>query len=112
MGLHFMASEASNRHPISRHTQSVILGSLRGLKPRTVVSSRRLIARVREEEDECMLDDEELAGLIREAALLLGLVPVYVREHQETPPEEMESFERRSSDPAAGARGSSTPPRH
>jgi hypothetical protein len=57
--------------------QAAILLSLRDYPGRTVVSTNKVMKKVRLLLAECDTCDQELVRLIREAALLLGLTPVF-----------------------------------
>lgn len=57
--------------------QKFILGKLQSLRRSSVVSANALIDDIRSAHPSCTLADEHLAKLISEAAMLLGLVPVF-----------------------------------
>ena len=57
--------------------QAAIMLALRGYMPRSVISTNRVLLKVRQLLAECDTCDQELVKLISEAALLLGLVPVF-----------------------------------
>lgn len=57
--------------------QAAILLSLRDYTIRSVISTNHVMKKVRLSLAECDACDQELVRLIREAALLLGLIPVF-----------------------------------
>ena len=57
--------------------QAAILLALQDYVRRSVISTNHVMKRVRELCPDCTLEDKVLARLIQEAAMLLGLVPVF-----------------------------------
>jgi len=57
--------------------QMLILGELAGRRRSSVVSVNAMIGEVNARMPDCALSHERLAGIISEAAMLLGLVPVF-----------------------------------
>ena len=57
--------------------QAAIFLALQDYGRRSVISTNHVMKRVRELCPDCALGDQVLARLIQEAAMLLGLVPVF-----------------------------------
>ena len=65
-------------HPENmQRLQQIVLSALRGRKRASKVPANALIRLVRRQFPECGLCDRGLAKVIGEAAVLLGLVPIY-----------------------------------
>lgn len=67
----------ANASVVSSDVQAAILQALCGYSPPSVISSNGIIRQVRDSCPTCQYSDRELSKLICEAAMLLGLVPVF-----------------------------------
>jgi hypothetical protein len=67
----------SRRFSTAIGVQAVILRTVLGRPRRSIVSANKIIAKVRSMHPKCRLGDHELARMVRDAAMSLGLIPVF-----------------------------------